>query len=104
MKKKTAGRKVNRAKRKFLCYFLLAAVTLTATGSVWESPAETVQAAPSMSDLQNNIKEHQNQLNNINSQINSLQDEQDLVQEKIDDLNAEIINLSLIHISEPTRH
>ena len=92
MKKKTAGRKVNRAKRKFLCYFLLAAVTLTATGSVWESPAETVQAAPSMSDLQNNIKEHQNQLNNINSQINSLQDEQDLVQEKIDDLNAEIIN------------
>ena len=78
MKKKTAGRKVNRAKRKFLCYFLLAAVTLTATGSVWESPAETVQAAPSMSDLQNNIKEHQNQLNNINSQINSLQDEQDL--------------------------
>ena len=92
MKKKTAGRKVNRAKRKFLCYFLLAAVTLTATGSVWESPAETVQAAPSMSDLQNNIKEHQNQLNNINSQINSLQDEQDLVQENIDDLNAEIIN------------
>ena len=92
MKKKTAGRKVNRAKRKFLCYFLLAAVTLTATGSVWESPAETVQAAPSIGELQNNIKEHQNQLNNINSQINSLQDEQDLVQEKIDDLNAEIIN------------
>ena len=92
MKKKTAGRKVNRAKRKFLCYFLLAAVTLTATGSVWESPAETVQAAPSMNDLQNSIKDHQNQLNNINSQINSLQDEQDLVQEKIDDLNAEIIN------------
>ncbi len=92
MKKKTAGRKVNRAKREFLCYFLLAAVTLTATGSVWESPAETVQAAPSIGELQNNIKEHQNQLNNINSQINSLQDEQDLVQEKIDDLNAEIIN------------
>ena len=92
MKKKTAGRKVNRAKRKFLCYFLLAAVTLTATGSVWESPAETVQAAPSMSELQNSINNHQNQLNNINSQINSLQDEQDLVQEKIDDLNAEIIN------------
>ena len=92
MKKKTAGRKVNRAKSKFLCYFLLAAVTLTATGSVWESPAETVQAAPSMSELQNSINNHQNQLNNINSQINSLQDEQDLVQEKIDDLNAEIIN------------
>ena len=84
MKKKTAGRKVNRAKRKFLCYFLLAAVTLTATGSVWESPAETVQAAPSIGELQNNIKAHQNQLNNINSQINSLQDEQDLVQENID--------------------
>ena len=84
MKKKIAGRKVNRAKRKFLCYFLLAAVTLTATGSVWESPAETVQAAPSMSELQNSINNHQNQLNNINSQINSLQDEQDLVQENID--------------------
>ena len=92
MKKTTAGRKVNRAKRKFLCYFLLAALTLTATGSVWEASGETVQAAPSIGELQNNIKEHQNQLNNINSQINSLQDEQDLVQEKIDDLNAEIIN------------
>ena len=65
---------------------------MTATGSVWESPAETVQAAPSMNELQNSINNHQNQLNNINSQINSLQDEQDLVQEKIDDLNAEIIN------------
>ena len=92
MKKKTAGRKVNRAKRKCLCYLLLAAVTLTATGSVWEATGETVQAAPSIGELQNNIKEHQDQLNNINSQINSLQDEQDLVQEKIDDLNAEIIN------------
>ena len=92
MKKTTAGRKVNNVKRRLVSAFLLAAVTLTATGSVWESPAETVQAAPSMSELQNNINNHQNQLNNINSQINSLQDEQDLVQEKIDDLNAEIIN------------
>ena len=92
MKKTTAGRKVNNVKRRLVSALLLAAVTLTATGSVWESPAETVQAAPSMSELQNNINNHQNQLNNINSQINSLQDEQDLVQEKIDDLNAEIIN------------
>ena len=71
MKKKTAGRKVNRAKRKCLCYLLLAAVTLTATGSVWETSGETVQAAPSIGELQNNIKEHQDQLNNINSQINN---------------------------------
>ena len=92
MKKTTAGRKVNNVKRRLVSAFLLAVVTLTATGSVWESPAETVQAAPSMSELQNNINNHQNQLNNINSQIHSLQDEQDLVQEKIDDLNAEIIN------------
>lgn len=92
MKKTTADRKVNNVKRRLVSALLLAAVTLTATGSVWESPAETVQAAPSMSELQNNINNHQNQLNNINSQINSLQDEQDLVQEKIDDLNAEIIN------------
>ena len=92
MKKTTAGRKVNNVKRRLVSALLLAAVTLTATGPVWESPAETVQAAPSMSELQNNINNHQNQLNNINSQINSLQDEQDLVQEKIDDLNAEIIN------------
>ena len=92
MKKTTAGRKVNNVKRRLVSALLLAAVTLTATGSVWESPAETVQAAPSMSELQNNINNHQNQLNNINSQIHSLQDEQDLVQEKIDDLNAEIIN------------
>ena len=92
MKKITAGRKVNNVKRRLVSALLLAAVTLTATGSVWESPAETVQAAPSMGELQNRINNHQNQLNNINSQINSLQDEQDLVQEKIDDLNAEIIN------------
>ena len=92
MKKTTAGRKVNNVKRRLVSALLLAAVTLTATGSVWESPAETVQAAPSMNELQNRINYHQNQLNNINSQINSLQDEQDLVQEKIDDLNAEIIN------------
>ena len=92
MKKTTAGRKVNNVKRRLVSALLLAAVTLTATGSVWESPAETVQAAPSMNELQNRINNHQNQLNNINSQINSLQDEQDLVQEKIDDLNAEIIN------------
>ena len=92
MKKTTADRKVNNVKRRLVSALLLAAVTLTATGSVWESPAETVQAAPSMSELQNNINNHQNQLNNINSQIHSLQDEQDLVQEKIDDLNAEIIN------------
>ena len=92
MKETTAGRKVNNVKRRLVSALLLAAVTLTATGSVWESPAETVQAAPSMSELQNNINNHQNQLNNINSQIHSLQDEQDLVQEKIDDLNAEIIN------------
>ena len=92
MKKTTAGRKVNNVKRRLVSALLLAAVTLTATGSVWESPVETVQAAPSMSELQNSINNHQNQLNNINSQINSLQDEQDLVQEKIDDLNAEIIN------------
>ena len=92
MKKTTAGRKVNNVKRRLVSALLLAAVTLTATGSVWESPVETVQAAPSMGELQNSINNHQNQLNNINSQINSLQDEQDLVQEKIDDLNAEIIN------------
>ena len=92
MKKTTAGRKVNNVKRRLVSALVLAAVTLTATGSVWESPAETVQAAPSMNELQNRINNHQNQLNNINSQINSLQDEQDLVQEKIDDLNAEIIN------------
>ena len=92
MKKTTADRKVNNVKRRLVSALLLAAVTLTATGSVWESPAETVQAAPSMGELQNRINNHQNQLNNINSQINSLQDEQDLVQEKIDDLNAEIIN------------
>ena len=92
MKKTTADRKVNNVKRRLVSALLLAAVTLTATGSVWESPAETVQAAPSMSELQNNINNHQNQLNNINSQIHSLQDEQDLVQEKIDDLNAEIMH------------
>lgn len=92
MKKITAGRKVNNVKRRLVSALLLATVTLSATGSVWESPAETVQAAPSMGELQNRINNHQNQLNNINSQINSLQDEQDLVQEKIDDLNAEIIN------------
>lgn len=92
MKETTAGRKVNNVKRRLVSALLLATVTLTATGSVWESPAETVQAAPSMNELQNSINNHQNQLNNINSQINSLQDEQDLVQEKIDDLNAEIIN------------
>ena len=92
MKETTAGRKVNNVKRRLVSALLLAAVTLTATGSVWESPAETVQAAPSMNELQNRINNHQNQLNNINSQIHSLQDEQDLVQEKIDDLNAEIIN------------
>ena len=92
MKKTTTGRKVNNVKRRLVSALLLAAVTLTVTGSVWESPVETVQAAPSMGELQNSINNHQNQLNNINSQINSLQDEQDLVQEKIDDLNAEIIN------------
>ena len=80
MKKTTAGRKVNNVKRRLVSALLLAAVTLTATGSVWESPAETVQAAPSMSELQNNINNHQNQLNNINSQINSLLDEQDRMQ------------------------
>ena len=92
MKKTTAGRKVNNVKRRLVSALLLAAVTVAATGSVWKSPVETVQAAPSMGELQNRINNHQNQLNNINSQINSLQDEQDLVQEKIDDLNAEIIN------------
>lgn len=80
--KTTAGRKVNNVKRRLVSALLLAAVTLTATGSVWESPVETVQAAPSMGELQNSINNHQNQLNNINSQINSLQDEQDLVQER----------------------
>ena len=90
MKKTTAGRKVNNVKRRLVSALLLAAVTLTATGSVWESPAETVQAAPSMNELQNSINNHQNQLNNINSQINSLQDEQDLVQEKIDQLVEEL--------------
>ena len=43
MKKTTAGRKVNNVKRRLVSALLLAAVTLTATGSVWESPAETVQ-------------------------------------------------------------
>ena len=75
MKKITAGRKVNNVKRRLVSALLLATVTLSATGSVWESPAETVQAAPSMGELQNRINNHQNQLNNINSQINSLQDE-----------------------------
>ena len=42
MKKTTAGRKVNNVKRRLVSALLLAAVTLTATGSVWESPAETV--------------------------------------------------------------
>ncbi len=62
---------MNNVKRLFMCSSS-GSGDLTATGSVWESPAETVQAAPSMNDLQNNIKNHQNQLNNINSQINSL--------------------------------
>lgn len=38
MKKTTAGRKVNNVKRRLVSALLLAAVTLTATGSVWESP------------------------------------------------------------------
>jgi hypothetical protein len=56
MKKTTADRKVNNVKRRLVSALLLAAVTLTATGPVWESPAETVQAAPSMSELQGRVE------------------------------------------------
>ena len=78
MKKTTAGRKVNRAKRKFLCYFLLAAVTLTATGSVWEASGETVQAAPSIGELQNNIKDTSNRGIYHNKRFKALAEERGL--------------------------
>ena len=53
--------------------------------------ARVVQAS-TISDIQNDLKNHQDTLNQINGKIDSLQDEQDLIQEAIDDLNAEIIN------------
>ena len=51
-----------------------------------------VVQASTISDIQNDLKNHQDTLNQINGKIDSLQDEQDLIQEAIDDLNAEIIN------------
>ena len=65
MKKTTAGRKVNNVKRRLVSALLLAAVTLTATGSVWESPAETVQEASVAKAL---LQQEQKQLKQLQAQ------------------------------------
>lgn len=48
--------------------------------------------ATSISEIQNNIKEHQDALSGINNNIADLEDEQDILEEEISDLDAELLN------------
>lgn len=49
-------------------------------------------SATSVSELEQQIRNHQNELNNLTNKVDTLSDDLDLVQEMIEDLNAEIIN------------
>lgn len=77
-------------KKQFINCIVIGSLCLGGFGFTGEE-ARVVQAS-TISDIQNDLKNHQDTLNQINGKIDSLQDEQDLIQEAIDDLNAEIIN------------
>lgn len=74
-----------RVRKILLAGMLSAAVTLSATEPV-------IVRATTISEVEEDIKNHQNQINEINSQIAAYEDEQDLIEEQIADLNAEIVN------------
>lgn len=50
-------------------------------------------SATTISDLQEDLKNHQSQLNNVNQQISDYEDEQEAVEEEINDLDAEMVAL-----------
>lgn len=74
-----------RVRKILLAGMLSAAVTLSAAEPV-------IVRATTISEVEEDIKNHQNQINEINSQIAAYEDEQDLIEEQIADLNAEIVN------------
>lgn len=81
---------MKRRKRKILSAILIVSLAL-GTLSSGGAGLLTVEAT-SVTDIQNQMKQHQDQLNTILSNIEALEDEQDLIQEQLDDMNAELIN------------
>lgn len=82
---KTNGIRADRIGRLLLTGALSAAVALSAAEPF-------IVRATTISEVQQDIKDHQAQIDEINSQIAAYEDEQDLIEEQIADLNAEIVN------------